>query len=49
MVEQMWHKDPEKRPTFPEVVKILDDNMQRVQRTNNGSNKAGGHPCCSIQ
>lgn len=49
MVEQMWHKDPEKRPTFPEVVQILDENMQRVLRTNNGSNKAAGHQCCSIQ
>ena len=49
MVEQSWHKDPEKRPTFPEVVKILDDNMKRVIRTGAGSSQAGGHGCCSIQ
>lgn len=49
MVERSWHKDPEKRPTFPEVVKILDEGMNKVMRTGVGSSQAAGHGCCSIQ
>lgn len=49
MVERSWHKDPEKRPTFPEVVKILDDNMKRVVRSVGDSGQAAGSRCCSIQ
>lgn len=52
MVEQCWHKDPEKRPAFTEVVKILDEQMKKVIRTGTGSKSAaggGGGGCCSIQ
>ena len=49
MVEQSWHKDPEKRPTFTEVVRVLDENMKRVLRTGAGSAQAAGSRCCSIQ
>ena len=49
MVERCWHKDPEKRPTFIEVVKILDESMKLVIRTGTGSQNAGHGGCCSIQ
>ena len=53
MVERCWHKDPEKRPAFTEVVKILDEQMKKVIRTGTGSRSASGggagEGCCSIQ
>ena len=51
MVEQCWHQDPEKRPPFTEVVKILDEQMKKVIRTGTGSMTAarGSNGCCSIQ
>ena len=53
MVERCWHKDPEKRPTFQEVVKILDEQMKKVIRTGTDSRSAaaggGSGGCCSIQ
>ena len=53
MVERCWHKDPEKRPSFAEVVKILDEQMKKVIRTGTDSRSAaaGGSSdgCCSIQ
>lgn len=53
MVERCWHKDPEKRPGFTEVVKTLDEQMKKVIRTGAGSKSpaggGGGGGCCSIQ
>ena len=50
MVEQCWHKDPEKRPGFTEVVKVLDEQMKKVIRTGTGSKSAADSgACCSIQ
>lgn len=51
MVERAWHKDPDKRPGFQEIVQILDEQMKRILRTGEDS-QAGGSPgstCCSIQ
>jgi tRNA A-37 threonylcarbamoyl transferase component Bud32 len=44
MVEQCWHPNPEKRPSFPEVVQMLDEQMKLVIRS---QHTASG--CCSVQ
>ncbi|KAK9810142.1 hypothetical protein WJX72_005510 [[Myrmecia] bisecta] len=35
MVEACWHPDPEQRPSFPEVVAILDQQIQLLPRDQN--------------
>lgn len=56
MVERCWHPDPEKRPSFTEVVSILDSQLQKVirqQGRGGGGGGTGGQAssggCCSVQ
>lgn len=52
MVERAWHKDPDKRPGFQEIVQVLDDQMKLILRTGQDSqltDGSSGSKCCSIQ
>ena len=32
LVERCWHQDPSKRPSFEEIVKVLDSNIGKLPR-----------------
>lgn len=49
LVERCWHQDPAKRPSFEEIVKVLDGQIVKLPRRE----VMGGTPaqgcCCSVQ
>ena len=53
LVERCWHQDPAKRPSFEEIVKILDSQITKLPRREvmgTGSQaQPGACSCCTVQ
>lgn len=50
LVEQCWDPEPEKRPSFEDVITLLEALLKRLppHTTHSGSSSGGGE-CCSVQ
>ena len=48
VMEACWDPDPERRPSFEEVVEKLEAVMERTPRPDFGGGGAGGG-CCTVQ
>ena len=50
VIEQCWDPDPEQRPTFEEVVTLLEGVLKTVPRPEGGGGGGGGGGCsCVVQ
>ncbi|KAK9810724.1 hypothetical protein WJX73_002859 [Symbiochloris irregularis] len=53
LIERCWHQEPTKRPSFVEIVGILDGQVNKLPRREvlgGGGGQTGGNSgCCSVQ